>query len=502
MRYLQTIGFILLISSSTAWAEKVLRIATPLVADDPDNPYRALTLPSSISSQVMFDPLVVVNEEGVVKPWLVTSWRTEESKVWRLVLRDGITFSNGVPLSANAIVESVGHQKTAKGRTETVGSSLANIDRAVAISELEVDIVLNRPDPMLPWRMAIWRLPEPETWKLRREDPFAEPAANTGPFRMTVKGEARSTYVANSLAWNTPAVDRLELNHLPDQTSRLQALYADSVDIALQMGVGDRAALENIEGRLVERQTARMTYISFAKEHRPETNPSHNRLIRLAFNYGVNRERISALLLDSLAQPQGQLVLPGAPGHVEEISPYPYDPEKAKALLTEAGYGEGLEMSMRVSAAGADDMLVFQQVAEDLRQIGVTLSLLGATPGQMTQMLFNGDYRADMFNNFGRGLDPLGDYRYRSCLGQTGTYPPYFCDQVSLDLVRQAQQASNINKLNALMQAVTRREYENPPGIFLWRAVMVDALGPKVQDAKDYGAYYDYIPYHAIRIKD
>ena len=98
------------------------------------------------------------------------------------------------------------------------------------------------------------------------------------------------------------------------------------------------------------------------------------------------------------------------------------------------------------------------------------------------------------------GLDPLGDYRYRSCLGQTGNYPPYFCDEVTINFVRQAQGAVSIEEVDRLMQNVTRREYENPPGVFLWPGIMVDALGSSVTSAENYGAYYDFIPYHAIEV--
>lgn len=485
-----------------AGAESTVRMATPLLAIDADNPYRALTLPSSVSSQVMFDPLVVVGRDGQVKPWLATAWHAEGSQIWRLTLRDGVQFSNGIPLTANAIVESVAHMKTPKGTTETVGSSLANIDRAVPVSDREVDIVLKRPDPMFPWRMAIWRLPEPGTWTVRRGDPSQPPAANTGPYILVDGGDARSIYEANPNAWNPPKADRFELIQLPDQTSRLQAINADAVDIALQMGVGDREVIESAGGQLVERGTARVNYMSFAKEHLEEAHPVHDPKIRLALNHAVNRQRISELLLDSRANPLAQLVLPGAPGHVDDLEVYPYDPERAKQLLAEAGYSDGLELAIRVSPAGADDMLVFQQVAQDFRQVGVTLSLLSAMPAQMTRMMFNGDFRADMFYNFGRGLDPLGDFRYRSCLGQTGNYPPYFCDDVSLEYVRAAQQATDFAEVNQLMQAVTRQEYENPPGIFLWPAIMVDGLSATVESAEGYGDYYDYIPYHAIKIRD
>ena len=491
---------IIALCGTVAYAQTTVRMATPLLAQDADNPYRALTLPSSVSSQIMFDPMVVVGRTGAVQPWLLTAWESDASKVWRLTLRDGVKFSNGVPLTATAVVESVAHMKTPKGTTETVGSSLANIDRAVVITNTEVEIILKRPDPMFPWRMAIWRLPEPETWKVRRSDPFAQPAANTGPFTLVDRGDVRSVYTANPKAWNSPASDRFELIHLPDQTSRLQALNAHAIDIAMQMGAGDRDTIESFGGRMAKRLTTRVVYMSFTKEHVPESNPVHDPRVRLALNYGIDRQHIADLLLDGLPTPSAQLVLPGAPGYVEEIGSFPYDPDKAKAFLAEAGYGEGLELSLRVQPGGADDMLLYLQAAEDLRQVGVTLSLLPAMPAQITRMLFGGDFRADMFSNFGRGLDPLGDYRYRSCLGQTGNYPPYFCDEISLEFVRQAQQATSIEDVNSLMQQVTRREFENPPGVFLWQGIMVDALSSTIESAEHYGDYYDYIPYHAIKV--
>lgn len=489
-----------LLYSTAVHAETTLRMATPQLAQDPDNPYQALSLPSSVSSQVMYDPLVVIGLDGKVAPWLVTDWQSESSKVWRLTVRQGVKFSNGVPLTASSIVESVTEMQTPKGRTTTVGSSLTNIVRAEALSKDTVSIVLGRPDPMFPVRMAIWRLPEAETWKIRKEDPTQAPAANTGPFTMVERGEARSVYDANPYAWNKPAADHLELTHVPDQTARLQAINSDAVDIALQMGVADRSLIESLGGQMVERLTTRVTYMTFAKEHFPESNPIHDPRVRLALNYGIDRQRISDLLLDGRGNLQAQLVLPGSPGYVEEIQPYPFDPDKAKALLAQAGYSEGLQLSIRVSSAGADDLLVYQQAAEDLRQIGVKLSLLGSAPAQLTRMMFGGDFKAEMFSNFGRGLDPLGDYRYRSCIGQTGTYPPYFCDEASLEFVRRAQEATNIEDLNAFMQKVTLREYENPPGIYLWPNIMVDALGPSVLSAEKYGDYYDYIPYHAIQV--
>ena len=482
-------------------SSNTLRIATPLLAQDADNPYQALSLPSSISSQVMFDPMVIIDRNGIVQPWLVTDWKSLDSKTWTLTIRSNVKFSNGVPLHAEAVSESVSHMQTPKGRTETVGSSLANIDRAVAISSEKVELILKKPDPMFPWRLAIWRLPEPVSWKIRREDPSRPPAGNTGPFSMVEKKAGRSIYIKNSNAWNSPHVERLDLIHVPDQTARLQAIIADGVDIGLQMGIGDGQILNSVDGSLFKRLTARVTYLSFAKEHYPKKSPVHDKNVRLAVNYAIDRERISRLLLDSYAVPTGQLSLRGSPGFVESVKAFPYDPEKARSLLKDAGYTEGVELSIRIAASGSDDMLVYQQIAEDMRNAGIQINLLGAGVGQMTQMLFSGDFNAEMFSNFGRGLDPLGDYRYRSCLGQTGNYPPYFCDPVSLELVRQAQIAQTLEEVDSLMSQVTLQEQENPPGVILWQGVTLDGFSGKIISAENYGNYYDFIPYHSIKVE-
>lgn len=489
-------------SVSTAVSQPgILRMASPLLPADVDNAYQALSMPAIISAIVTFDPLVVIDSNGHVQPWLVTKWTTEESRVWSLTLREGVRFSNGVPLSSEAVRRSVEHIKSAKGRTETVGSSLANIERAEILSEHRIAIYLQEPDPLFPVRMAIWRLPEPETYALSDSDPAAPHAAATGPFLMTEKSEARMVYEANPIAWNPPKAKGLVIVKLPDQTSRLQALSSDAVDIAFQLGVSDREQVESFGGRMERRRTVRVNYLSFATAHFEES-PIHDRRVRQALNYAVNKERISNLLLDKTASPLGQLVLPGAPGYVPDLEPYAYDPTRAMVLLREAGYSDGLTLTIRVAAAGADELSVYQQLAQDLQDVNVTLNIRGAALGQMTLMMFAGDFEAEMFANFGRGLDPLGDYRYRSCLGLTGKYKPYFCDPVSLSYIKQARLSTDRDSVDMLMRQVTLLEHENPPGVFLWQGVSLDAISARVTSAESYGDFYDFIPFHTISIGD
>ena len=183
------------------------------------------------------------------------------------------------------------------------------------------------------------------------------------------------------------------------------------------------------------------------------------------------------------------------------MKPFSFDIEKAKSLLKDAGYPNGIELSARIAISGSDEMLLYQQIAADMLKANIKLNLKIGTLSQMTQMLFSGDYKAEIFSSFGRGLDPLGDYRHRSCLGKTGTFPPYFCDKVSLEYIKSARLSTSFDEMNKLMKKVTLREKNNPLGIFLWPTNPLDAISKDINATEKYSKYYDFIPYHLIKIK-
>jgi len=478
-----------------------LRIASPIFAPSIANPYQGLSLPSTIAVLPIFDPLVVITTDGKVQPWLASAWDTKDARVWTIMMRVGAVFSNGAPVDAAALVASAEYLKTPKGMTTTIGSSFANIERAVVKDARTAEIHLKQPDPLFPQRMANWKIPEPKTWAASLDKDGEGRGIGSGSFVLVDDNPARVVLTVNPNAWNKPQAARLELLLLQEQMTRLQALSADAIDIALQIGPNDREDVKALGGRVLKRSSTRVSYISFATEHVLKS-PISDAKVRLAMNHAVNRKALADVILGGTAVPVGQLVLPGAPGYVAELAPFPYDPAKAKALLAEAGYAKGLKLTAKVALSGADESTVFQQIAQDLAAVGVNLTFVPTAVAEMTRMMFQGDFDADMFINFGRGLDGLGDYRYRSCLGQTGTYKPYFCDPLSLEAVKQAQASTDLGVIDTLMQKVTRREYDNPPGIFLWQNNYLDAAGSKVTSTPGYDAYYDYLPLHSIAVKN
>ncbi len=486
----------------SAASQEALRIATPLFVPEFGNPYQALTLPQIASTLASFDPMVVIDAKGQVLPWLAESWTTTDSKVWTITLRDGVKFANGVPFTAEAVVVSVEHMKTDKGRIETVGSSLANIERAVAISPRVVELYLKRADALFPPRMAMWKIPEPANWKKLIAEGGSPRAVGTGPYMLTESTAAKLVHQANPYAWNKPKTPQLEMIQLPDQAARMRGIASGNLDIAMQIGAGDREELKSLKGTALQRLSTRVTYLSFITEEEVNKNsPIQNQKVRQAINYAVDRDKITSVLLEGVATPSAQLILPGATGYAADLKPFAYDPAKAKALLKEAGYPNGIKLTMRASVVGADQSSLFQQVEQDMRAAGIELVILPTAVAEMTRIMFEGKFGADLFTNISRGLDALGDYRYRSCLGLTGQNKPYFCDPVALELIKQAQATTDAKAADALVQQATRREYENPPGVFLWQESYLDGASARVVAAPDYGSYYDFLPLHLISVK-
>lgn len=486
----------------SAASQEALRIATPLIVPDIGNPYQGLSLPATVAILAAVDPLVVVDGNGKPQPWLAQSWTSTDGKVWTITLRDKVTFANGAPLTSDAIVASVEHMRSDKGRTETVGSSLANIDHAVAVSPLTAEVHLKKPEALFAFRMAQWKIPEPNDWRKQVQAGAERRGVGTGPYKLIGGSAAKLSFEANPYAWNKPKTPKLDVVQLPDQPARMRAIAANSIDLAMQIGASDREELEALKGLVLTRRGMRITYLSFITAAESNKNsPVQNQNVRLAMNYAVDRAKITSVLLDGLAKPSSQLLLPGAPGHVTDITSFPYDPAKAKQLLKDAGYPNGIKITLRAGIVGADQGAIYQQVAQDMRAAGIELTIRPAALGEMTQMMFEGRFESDMFTNIARGLDALGDYRYRSCLGQTGTYKPYFCDGQSLELIKKAQEAVDVAEVDSLLQQVTRRENENPPGVYLWQESFMDGAGPRVVSTDNYGDYYDFIPLHLIGVR-
>lgn len=472
-----------------------MRIALPNFPSTISNPYQASSLPVIMPTLAVFDPLTVIDGEGAVQPWLAIGWEADPSAMrWTVRLRENVQFANGEPFDAAAVVASLEHMQTTIGRSETIGSALAFVKRARAVASHTLEIELNEPDALFPRRMALWKIPAPKAWAEGAQDNRWRTASGTGPFMIESVSPSGITMRANPRAWNPPRLATLEFLRLPEQASRLQALSSRTVDVSANLGVEDRALVERAGATFSRRGISTLPLIGFVVEQNP-ASPLADERVRRALNYAVNKQAIAEVILGGYVRPIAQLALPGVAGFDAALAPYPYDPAKAKALLAEAGYPNGLALTMRVAATGTDDITYLQQIAADLRAVGLTINVATSTQYEMTRALFEGNHNADLFTTGARGLDPLNDYRLRACAGLTGEHKPFFCDPETVSLFRQARSATSVDAQAQAMRDMLRREHESPPGLFLWEGVNFDAVAAGVSG---YRIGYDFLPLHEL----
>ena len=150
-----------------------------------------------------------------------------------------------------------------------------------------------------------------------------------------------------------------------------------------------------------------MVYLIF----NTEAAPFDNRELRQAIAYAINREDIIAVAADGLADPATSLATSYMLGYTEDHMTYEYDPEKAKELLAEAGYPDGLDIGSMKTMSGSYFEKVMQVVQSQLAEIGITSTIEGMDGNSLVEDCITGNFTlADMGQNLSLDYDFLKTY--------------------------------------------------------------------------------------------
>ncbi|MBT7452011.1 MAG: hypothetical protein HN793_14335, partial [Rhodospirillaceae bacterium] len=105
-------------------ADKILTVGTAFIGPNRGHAYQAITMPSVMPLTAIYDTITVVEEDGSVGPGLALSWESDDAVIWRMTLRQGVTFSNGVPFTSDAIVRSVEHMRSTEAGMWSISTTL------------------------------------------------------------------------------------------------------------------------------------------------------------------------------------------------------------------------------------------------------------------------------------------------------------------------------------------------------------------------------------------
>lgn len=334
----------------------------------------------------VFDPLLKITPDGEIAPWIATEWTNVEPTVWRFTIREGIKFHNGEPLSAENIPFSIETYNASPGEGATY---FQFIESAAAVDATTVEIVTKEPTPYTPSAMGFLMVLPRENYPEVGPENFGVAPVGTGPmvFEEWQQG-VQIRLSRNDDYWNGPIALR-------------EAVYkpaAESSTRVAMLETGEADIIANVPPEMIDRvETGADTRIALTPSLRKiflEFNmtepPFDDVRVRQAVNYAIDKEGLIEFVLSGNAVREIGPVPDGWLGDNpdDQLTSYDYDPERAKQLLAEAGYSDGLTIDFWYPIGRyLKDKEVAEAIAGQLAEVGITTNLQGMDIGTLVEQI-------------------------------------------------------------------------------------------------------------------
>jgi peptide/nickel transport system substrate-binding protein len=323
----------------------------------------------------MYDTLIGRDASLTLKPGLALSWRAVDATTWEFKLRQGVKFHNGEPFSAQAVKFSFERMLDPKTKWPGAGA-LRLIKSVTVVDDATVRFATERPWPLLPRFLGYYGMIVPPGLLAQGGDEaLIRHPVGTGPYRFVrwVRDD-RVELEANPDYWGgKPRISRVIFRAIPSESSRLAELLAGSVHLInlvppeLFKPIQDSSQAKLVEGRSLSVYFVIANLVNIAKD-RPLADPR----VRQALNHAIDRKAILASIMHGVGQPVATVCTEVMLGCDASIAPFAYDPERARALLREAGYPSGFEFTITTtSGAYPGDRDIALAVADQLNRVGV-----------------------------------------------------------------------------------------------------------------------------------
>lgn len=460
--------------------KKVLVIAngTDMVSFDIHNHNNTSTEAIHVN---MFDYLVRNTGNGF-EGVLAESFENIDGTTWKFKLKEGVKFHDGSPLTAEDVKFSL--ERAAKDNTLLENGSYKQIKEVVVKSDLEFDIVTENPEPALLNRISrigSGILPkkyiEENGW-----DVFLQKPIGTGPYKFKEwKKDDRVILEKNEEYFGgTPKWDEVVFRSIPEDSTRVSEVITGGVDIAVNIPPTDIDRINNTDGVSIATSPTQRVMMLVARTG--GDGPTADPKVREAIDLAIDKKIIVDTLLQGMGTVTRTRVTPGNVGANESLYGVSlYDKERARELLKEAGYADGLTITMSSpSGRYLKDKESAELISAMLAEVGITVKLeflewsnfnekyQGKTFGD----LFMIAYGNSMFDA-SLGLDRL---KLEKAKGETDYNNP----KVE-SLLQEAEKNMNLEERAQQYMEAQELVAEDRPYIFLYQMDSVYAVNDRIQ---------------------
>ncbi|NMJ44159.1 ABC transporter substrate-binding protein [Roseomonas sp. JC162] len=380
-------GAIALVAPAVGAQTLTLGSAAPVTTIDPHfhnvGPNNALTMH-------IFDRLVERDSRARPHPSLAESWRVVSETVWEFKLRQGVTWHDGRPFTADDVVFTFSRVPNVPNSPGGFQGFLRAIERVEVVDPHTLRLHTRTPHPLMPLDLASVSIVARHAAEGLGTEDFnsGRAAVGTGPYRLIAYRSGDRIEMVRNDAYFRGAEPWARVNYriVANDGARTAALLAGDLDIIEQVPTSDLARLRR-DQRITVTEIPSLRTVYMAPDYSRDggtplvtdnagnplpVNPFKDVRVRRALSMAINREALVERVMEGAATATAQWLPEGAFGYNANVRPRAYDPEGAKRLLAEAGYPEGFRITLNTpNDRWPNDSRLAQAVAQMWTRIGV-----------------------------------------------------------------------------------------------------------------------------------
>lgn len=423
-----------------------------------------------------------------LRPGLATDWSfNDEGTELTLPLREGVQFHKGY---GELTAEDVKFHFDRLNDPESGSTQLATLEQigfqqAEVINDYEVRLVTDGPALSLPYLIAddLGKIPSADAVDEKGED-FAFDPIGAGPFQFEEFVPETKTVLLpfdDYYEDDLPKLDKVEFLAIPEDQTSWSSFNSKESEINKVTDSNRYQSLDNNESVVLAEAVGMITrFIGFNTQIEPFTD----KRVRQAMNYAANVEEILTAVFPGLSVPATSIMAPEVEFHTSDVPTYPYNPEKAKDLLADAGYPDGFETTLWVPQIGR-----FTQPAEIFQnnwsEVGVDVNIQIKELGSYVGNVFSEDPDAPMFSHSNSQVavpDPWMANQFHSSSVPPGSNWWLYSNEEVDGWIEEASSTTDTAQREELWTNIQKQINEDCPGIWIDHEKIIYAHHDYVKD--------------------
>lgn len=353
------------------------------------DPHKAVAAGSSEVLFNIFEGLVKASSDGEVREAVASDYGiSEDGLTYTFTLREGVTFHNGEPVTVEDVVYSLERCAGSENDGTPLISAFSNVTNISAPDDSHVTVTLAEPSLEFIYSMTAAIIPEGSG------DGIAQNPVGTGPFQFVSYTPQDSMVIKKYEGyWGEAAyLDQVTFRIITNSDTLVMSLQSGSLDMAIHV---PNTQASQVEGRFtVVEDTMKLVQALYLNN---AVAPFDDVRVRQALCYASTYNRSSTLCVTAPGVQVGSSMYPAfSKYYMEELNDaYPYDVEKAKQLLADAGYADGFTMDITVPSNYTQHVQTADVIAEQLKAVGITVNIVPVEWATWVSQVYQGrDYQA------------------------------------------------------------------------------------------------------------